>query len=77
MMLKVKREAEQGEERFLLTVTSFKCHTSCDAVHDDKTDDMTAIILNETFEVLDLLLYWVPYVLLTLGLHIDIWSVDT
>lgn len=38
---------------------------------------MTAIILNETFKLLDFLLDWVPYVLLTLGLHIDVWSVDS
>ena len=38
---------------------------------------MTAIILNETFELLDLLLDRVPDVLLTLWLHIDVWSSDS
>ena len=66
----------KGSEGFILTVTSFKCHASCDAIYDNKADNMTAIILNETFELLDLLLDRVPYVLLTLGLHIDIWSAD-
>jgi len=72
-----REEDEQGEEWFLLTVTSLECHARCDAVHDDEADDMTPIILNKTLEVLNLLLDWVLDVLLTLGLHIDISSVET
>lgn len=65
------------QDPFLLTVTSFQAQASRNAVNDGETDDMTAIILDETFELLDLLLNWVPYVLLTFGIHIDIWSPDT
>lgn len=85
MVLKLKKDyntltwydKKQEEERLLLTVTSFKGHASCDAVNDEEADDMTAIILNEAFELLDLLLDWVPYVLLSLRLHIHIWGVDS
>lgn len=63
-------------KNFLLTITSFKCHASRDTINDDDADDMTAIILDKAFELLDLLLDWVPYVLLTLGIHVDIWSFD-
>lgn len=66
----------EAEGRVKLTVTSFECNTSCDAVDDDEADDVTAIILDEAFELLDFLLHWVPYVLLTLWLHIDVWSAD-
>lgn len=65
------------EDSFLLTVTSFKAQASRNAVNDGEADDMTAIILDKTFELLDLLPDWVPYVLLTFGIHIDIWSPDT
>lgn len=68
---------QKNEEWFLLTVTSFKAQAGCNAVNDDEADDMAAIILNETFELLDLLLDRVPDVLLTFGIHIDIWSSDT
>ncbi len=68
-------EVAEQEECFPLTVTSFNRHASYDAVYDEDADDMTAIILNETFEMLDFLLDRVPYVLVTLGLHVDIWGV--
>lgn len=60
----------------LLTVTSFKSHTGHDAVHNDEADNVTAVILNEAFELLNLLLDWVPSVLLALRFYVHVWGVE-
>lgn len=62
------------EEGFKLTVTSLQSDAGCDAVYDHEDHNVTPIILNKTFELLDFLLHWIPYVLLAPRLHIDIWS---
>lgn len=58
---------------FPLTVASFSDHTSCDAKHDDETNDVAAVVLDETFELLDFLLHRVPDVLFTFRLHVNSW----
>lgn len=71
------RSGAELKECFLLTITSFEAQAGRDAVDDDEADDVAAVILNEAFELLDLLLDGVPDVLLTFGVHINIWSSDT
>lgn len=61
-------------EETLLTVTSFYCNPSCDAVDNEEAHNMTAVVFNEALELLHLLLDWVLHVLLTLGLHVDVWG---
>lgn len=65
------------KELILLTITSFKAQAGRDAVDNDEADDVAAVILNEAFELLDLLLDGVPDVLLAFRIHINIWSSDT
>lgn len=64
---------EEEEQEFGLTVASLKAEASRNAVHDDEADNMATIVLNETFELLDLLLDRVPNELLTFWIHVDMW----
>lgn len=67
----------QTKERNGLTVAPFEAHAGRDAVNNDEADDVAAVILNETLEMLDLLPDRVPYILLTLRVRIDIWSLGS
>lgn len=54
-----------------LTVGSLCKHAGCDGREEDHTDDMAPVILNEALELLDLLLNFVPLILLPLRFSIQ------
>lgn len=62
---------------FPLTVTPFEAQAGRNSVNHDEANHMTAIILDETFELLDLLSDRAPDVLLSFGIHIHVWPSDT
>lgn len=64
------------EERFPLTVTPLKAQAGCDAINHDEADYVAAVVLDETFELLNLLPDRVPDVLLAFGIHIHVRSPD-
>lgn len=68
-------EEEEGE-RPTPTVASLQAEAGGDGVDHNEADDVAAVVLDEAFEVLDLLAERVPLVLLPLGIHVHVRSSD-
>lgn len=68
---------EVGEqERAPPTVTSLQAEAGGEGVDHNEADDVAAVVLDEAFELLDLLPEQVPLILLPFGIHIHMWCSD-
>lgn len=65
------------EEGFALTVAAFQEQASRNSIDHRQANDVAAIILHETLELLDLLSHGAPDVALPFGIHIHVRPPDT
>lgn len=73
--VKVEEEVRE-EERPPPTVTSLQAEAGGDGVDHDEADNVATVVLDEAFELLDLLPQRVPLILLPLGIHVHVRSSD-
>lgn len=72
----VEIKVKEQEERPPPTVTSLQAEAGGEGVDHNEADNVATVVLNEAFELLDLLPEQVPLILLPFGIHVDIRSSD-
>lgn len=77
-MKEVEKEEEEGREdkQPPPTVTSLQAEAGGDSVDHNEADNVATVVLDESFELLDLLPKRVPLILLPFGIHVHVRSSD-
>lgn len=83
-MKEVEKEEEEVRKEVLEeelegpppTVTSLQAEAGGDGVDHNEADNVATVVLDEAFELLDLLSEQVPLILLTFGIHVHVRSSD-
>lgn len=72
----VEIKVKEQEERPPPTVTSLQAEAGGEGVDHNEADNVATVVLNEAFELLDLLPEQVPLILLPFGIHVHVRSSD-